>query len=1290
MRFPGPAGATASAAAGVTVLHLPRLRMGRTDMDVARFADLLATEVEETAAGWGDYPDLVVATGNIAEHGRRSEYEQAVDLFDTLLNRWGLGRSRLAVVPGDRDVNRAACRSYFDSCEADEEEPAVPYWPKWRHFERMFTSFYGPGPAATFAVGQEWTLFPLEDLKIVVAGLNSTIGISHRDGEQQGRIGAAQAHWFAERLADYQRRGWLRIAAVHHNLDLATSSSPEVAVDAAAVLGELSPRLNLLLAGCGSQQPPGAGEGCLFLPVPVSALSEGIAACYQLARIDRKGVDKRLRVLRTGDLRAGGEEQRWTDEPAGQPARNTARTGTTSSFWTAADTTFPPEPDTAAGEPDKARGRYGEAVEEIRELRRAGVDDGPDSHRRFLSRVAEVTRLRHAGQLGEANVLEMAATVDGPSYLRVTCREGTVVTQHPVGVLEGDPDQTAVETFVRRVHRGYAATDPQLVSDLVYGGRPPEQGLVETTWRQGVRLISFVEYQGLMDLRDYTATQTVRLENDPLYRPDFYLPQRFRRLDTREPVAGTDALGQVVDWLASDQPQFVLLLGDFGRGKTFLLHELARTLPDRLGHVIPLLVELRHLEKSHGVDELVAAHLLAAGVTRFDRERFRYMLRHGRIALLFDGFDELALRVTYERAADHLSTLLDALDGQAKIVLTSRSQHFRSDQQVRTALARRVDTLTASRVVGLEDFTDGQIEEFLTRFYNGDRDRAAGRLALIHDIRDLLGLSRNPRMLGFIARLDEQRLRAAQARTGTITSADLYKELLNLWLDFESKRARPSGAAPALTTDDRWQALTALAVKLWQTTDRTISVNELATTTGRVLTSLDAHGIEEGQAAHQVGSGTLLVRTGEDTFAFIHASVMEYLLAAACAPQLRAGTADEDLLALRPISTLMTDFVIGLAGKQATTRWARTVLTDPTATHAARANALGFARVLDPALARGAKLVGASLPGISLAGLDLTGADLSGADLTDAQLAGTTLQHAHMRQSRLNRANFTDVDLSGADLTRADLTSARLVSCTLTGVTLTASDWSRAVLLGCHTDSAALDSPELHPAAVTGRDEPTVVTPPANFVRAVAFSPDGTLLAYASGNAVVLADPNTATILRVATAHTGIVNTVVFSPDGTLLASASNDGTVRIWETTTGTCQHTLTDHTNSVETVVFSPDGTLLASASNDGTVRVWETTTGTCQHTLTDHTNSVETVVFSPDGTLFASASASSDNTVRIWETATGQPVTTLVTLPADGWAILRPYVPTIRAIPPPSTAPQQPSATTSEFPTSKNAVI
>lgn len=71
-------------------------------------------------------------------------------------------------------------------------------------------------------------------------------------------------------------------------------------------------------------------------------------------------------------------------------------------------------------------------------------------------------------------------------------------------------------------------------------------------------------------------------------------------------------------------------------------------------------------------------------------------------------------------------------------------------------------------------------------------------------------------------------------------------------------------------------------------------------------------------------------------------------------------------------------------------------------------------------------------------------------------------------------------------------------------------------------------------------------------------------------------------------------NAVAFSPDGTLVAAASGDGSIRVWNTMTGNPYGRPLfgpeGHTGKVLAVAFSPDGKLLASGGADKKIRLWD----------------------------------------------------------------------------------------------------
>jgi hypothetical protein len=376
---------------------------------------------------------------------------------------------------------------------------------------------------------------------------------------------------------------------------------------------------------------------------------------------------------------------------------------------------------------DRRDAEMASLAREILRLLRTGEDRKREARRDdFLSRVEAVCRLREP----DAEIQRYRGGKAG-DYLRVVRRDGDFQDTYPVGAVEHGLSQDFLQVFLEEIDAPYRTHDSGLISRLVYGGEPASADLIAQARAHRIRLVSFVEHQGLVDFRSYLSRQTAKLAADPIYPPGLYVSQRMRTLSIlgREEAETTEALAQVREWLDGPIGRFIVLLGDFGTGKTFLLHELARRMGEAEEGLIPILLQMRSLEKGRSLDALLAQHFAQEGMEGFSPSKFRYMLEQGRIALLFDGFDELALRVTYDRATEHFATLLQAGTGNAKVVLTSRRQHFLSETQVKTALAQQVETVSGHRLAILQPFEREQVHRFLVKFFEGDAAKAEARLS---------------------------------------------------------------------------------------------------------------------------------------------------------------------------------------------------------------------------------------------------------------------------------------------------------------------------------------------------------------------------------------------------------------------------------------------------------------------------------------------------------------------------------------------------------------------------------
>ncbi len=597
-----------------------------------------------------------------------------------------------------------------------------------------------------------------------------------------------------------------------------------------------------------------------------------------------------------------------------------------------------------------------------------------------------------------------------------------------------------------------AVTEGRLA--LYRKGRPSAEWGTPVLFLRGGdgRLFRSEDVEEALTLADYLARLWEGCEeafSGQMVRPDrFYVPQ----LGSRRSERGADEDGGGAEMLAALQKVWsggprpgkaerVAVLGSYGMGKSYLawktVLEQAEGLDPARGR-LPILFPLKQFRAASAFEEggrrrdlidQVLEHAMALDFPRMGRADFVRWIETGRVGIVLDGLDELALPrdVSWQSVVSPLAALVGA-----SLVLTSRTAWVADPGR----------DLAGWEVWDLLDWGEREWGLYL--------DRSAETLAraggperfreLVAGRPQLSQLTTRPLWCSMIVAVCEEIQELAD-----LGLSGLYQRFLD--------RAIKRRALPGLILSLAWRFCA-----MERFAETCIRQGRASLREPQVVEMLSAlfETVGETQLRDYL---TLEARTYSFLncdryrwYSFGHASFEDYFAAAAAVRGLarevgfESGPAErprpEPLAAERDLTDDQVAFAAGILQEEAIVRSLQMVPAGVPASQLTTRILLHLQEVLssgrDPAalrrnlfrlyllLLRGAGGARPRLRRLDLARLDLSGVDLSGCDLQEIDWTEANLHGARFAESTLEGCSFFGATLDGCDFTDADLAAADL------------------------------------------------------------------------------------------------------------------------------------------------------------------------------------------------------------------------------------------------------------------------
>lgn len=460
----------------------------------------------------------------------------------------------------------------------------------------------------------------------------------------------------------------------------------------------------------------------------------------------------------------------------------------------------------------------------------------------------------------------------------------------------------------------------------------------------------------LIDFKDYfndikRRASINHLPDSDLTLNDVYVPSLFLSQNNEKQSANIEEYLNI--WLGEPGQRQIALLGEYGQGKSTATLMWAYHLINEkssLRNRIPILIELRGTSPRN----LTPLQFLGAWAAQYsiNPQSLLRLLIAGRIVLVFEGFDEMALVGDVEMRLKHFRTLWQFSYPNAKILITGRPNFFLDEEEMIAALgiSKPVGERPYCEAVRLAPFNSEQIKEALRTYKQTVKDQIHTLVEKNARFRELVS---RPSLLHIVAVLWE-RERLVE-KVDKLTSAFVMDLFIRHSYRRQGLKELDSPEFMALTTLEREYFMTGIAACMAaKRLPNQITSTQLNETISDLINTIPESVSTESSAISGETTQPLRIRLQDTefgvehvktdvracglladdpaatgTFRFGHKSFMEYLVASVIAERIQNKKSEkakailkatylqiEDILLLPVAIDFLSELLVGIQDDQ--------------------------------------------------------------------------------------------------------------------------------------------------------------------------------------------------------------------------------------------------------------------------------------------------------------------------------------------------------------------------------------